>query len=164
MITEVAKGEKVKPETFFLTSSTTDIVAKTDSQVTNFASRYTFAPIWTYTVPVGQVLVMKPEHRFSAYIEDEGVPAEWLNTQQVRIEVWDADLRKMEIVYSGLYINSKEESDTEKMARLQINEPVLLQEGYQIFICGMADVTVYTIDVSASRFTLELERIRPSMY
>ena len=165
MVTEVAKGEKVKAERFFLTSSTTDIVAKTDTQVTNFASRYTYAPIWTYTVPTGQVLVMKPEYRFSAYIEDEATPAaEWLDTQQVRIEVWDASKRKMQIPYYGLYLASKEETDLEKMARLQINDPILLQEGDQIFICGMADVTVYTIDVSASRFSLELERIKPSMF
>lgn len=151
-------------ELWRLTSEETDVTAKTDAEVTNFALRYTYAPIWLYQVPVGQELVLLPEHRFGCYIEDEGVPAEWLDTQHVRIEVWDATLRRMEIPLQLRYVQVKEMQDADKMAHLDILQPLWLKAGDWIYICGYSPNTVYTIDVSESFFTLELLRIRPSMY
>ena len=162
----VSPQREIKGELFRLTSKTTGITEKTDSEVENYALRYTFAPIWEYQVPVGQEFVIKPEHRFSAYIEDDEVsPAEWRDDQKVRVEVWDTSKRRMQIVYQGMYMESKELQDTELMARLDLLDvPLLLKSGDWIVIAGYSWRSLYTIDVSDSYFNLEVERIRPGLF
>lgn len=157
---------EIKGELYRLTPSSDGVTAKSDSDVENFALRYTYAPIWIFQVPVGQEFVITPKHRFSAYIEDdEAGPAEWRGEQKVRVEVWDADLKKMAIVYAGLYVESKEMADTDKMARLDLlDAPLVLHSGDWIYICGMSWSTLYTIDVSDSFFSLEALRVRPGLY
>ena len=154
-----------QPEIFRLTHLTTDITAKTDAQVENYACRYTFAPIWTYQVPINQAFVLeRDEQFFGIYIEDDEVSAaEWRDDQQVRIEVWDATLQRMYIVYQGQYNQSKEEQDHTKMATYQIEEPYHIRSGDWIYISGYCPKTIYTIDVSDSRFSLEMTRIKPSI-
>ncbi len=160
----VAVLRSIKSEIFYLTQA--DATAQTDSQVENYALRYTYAPIWKYQVPVNQEFVLAPEHKLSVYIEDdESSPAEWRSTQKVRVEWWDASLKKMEIIWEGRYISCKEEQDQDKMARLDIigGEPLEVKSGDWIIIAGMSDDTLYTIDVSDSRFTLECRRFRPTL-
>ncbi len=154
----------ITPEMLRLTPALA--TAKSDSEVENFALRYTFAPVWIYQVPVGQEFLIKPEHRFSAYIEDdEAGAAEWSAEQKVRVEVWDPNLKRMQIVYQGLYVESKEMQDKDKMATLDLlDAPLYLPSGSWIYICGNAWSAIYTIDVSDSFFSLELLRVRPSLY
>ena len=167
MVSKVVAKETRMPieELFRLTQKESGIVEQADSYCENYNIRYAFADIWYYQVPENQVLVFKPEHRLSIRIEDdEAAPAEWGNTQEVRVEVWDAARRKMEILYEGLYIMSKEETDREKMAHYEIDEPIYAPAGSWIFIRGKCSVSIYTIDVSDSRFTLECERVRPRLF
>ena len=166
MITAVSPQREIKGELFRLTPSTDGVTAKTDSEAENFAIRYTFAPIWTLQIPVNQEFVITPEHTFSAHIEDDEVaPAEWRDDQKVRIEVWDASLQDMKVVYKGLYVESKEPQDTGKMARLDLlKAPLLLRSGSWIYICGYCWRAIYTIDVSDSYFSLEVIRVRPGLY
>ena len=152
-------------ELFRLTQKESGITEQTDAYCENYNLRYAFADIWRYQVPENQVLVFKPEHRLSIRIEDdEAAPAEWGNTQEVRIEVWDTTLRKMVIIYEGLYIMSKEETDRDLMAHYEIDQPIYAPAGSWIFIRGRASVSIYTIDVSDSRFTLECSRVRPRLF
>ena len=163
----LARPKEVIGELFRLTQAESGIVESTDSEVENFALRYTFAPIWKYQVPVDQELILLPDvHRFGAHIEDdEAASAEWRDDQFVRIEVWDATLRRMGIPYQARYVHSKEEQDTEKMARLELeDDPLRLKAGDWIYIMGYSPHTIYTIDVSDSRFSLEMVRVRTSMF
>jgi len=165
MDVDVKAQREITGELFHLTQLVTDITEKTDAQCENFAIRYTYAPIWLYQVPVGQELILLPEHRVSIYIEDDEVsPAEWANNEHVRVEVWDADLRRMQIALQCRYITAKEEQDLDKMAHLEILQPLRLRAGDWIYICGYCPHTIYTIDVSDSRFSLEVIRVKPSMF
>jgi len=160
---EVAR--EIIGEFFRLRESEDGVTSKTDAQCENFAIRYTFAPIWTYQVPIDQELVLLPEHRFGAHIEDdEAAPAEWTDNQFVRVEVWDATLRRMIIPFQARYVHSKELQDTELMARLELSEPLRLKAGDWIYIAGYCPHALYTIDVSDSYFSLEMLRVRPSLY
>jgi len=162
-------ARKIVSEAFWLT--TANATAKTDAQCENFAIRYTFAPIWTYQVPVNNILLLKSSHHFYLHLEDdESTSAEWGDPQQVRLSVWDADLRKMQIIYQGRYVASKEMQDVEKMAVLDLipaGQELKLEEGAWIYIEGMCDngtTALYTIDVSDSHFSIETERVKPSLF
>ena len=166
---QAANAQAVRPaitgELFRLTQNTTGVTANTDATCENYAIRYSFAPIWYYQVQTFEELVITPEHRVSIYIQDdESSSAEWGDTQHVRVVVWDATMRRMQIVYQGRYMQAKEEQDLEKMAHLQMNEPVRLKAGDWIYIEGYCPNTIYTIDVSDSRFSLEMLRVRPTMF
>jgi len=166
MVQAVRNEREIIGELFRLTQLSTGISAKTDAQCENYAIRYTFAPIWIWQVPVNQEIVLLPEHKFGAHIEDdESSSAVWTDIQSVRIEVKDASLKKTTIVYEGRYMQSKEMQDQDKMAHLDIMNPVRLPAGSWIYILGYSpSSSLYTIDVSDSYFSLETLRVRPSLY
>ena len=166
MVAATSPQREIKGELFRLTQLVTGITASSDSEVENYALRYSFAPIWKFQVPVGQEFVIRPDHRVSIYIEDdEASPVEWRDDQKVRVEVWDADEKVMHIVYQGMYVESKEMQDGTKMATLDLlDAPLLLKSGDWIKIAGYSWRTLYTIDVSDSRFSIEVERIRPGLF
>ena len=160
----VTKLHEIIGEKFFLTQLEAGIVASSDAECENFAIQYTYAPIWKWQVPVNWDIVLLPEHKFGVHIEDdEAAPAEWRDDQLVRVEVWDANLDRMHIVYRGRYVQSKELQDKDKMTHLTITEPLWLKAGDWIYIMGYSPNTIYTIDVSDSYFSLETERARPTI-
>lgn len=169
MVVATSPQRKIEGELFRLTRN--DATAQTDAYCENFAIRYAFADIWYYQVPVGQEFLIRPEDHVSIYLEDdEAGAAEWGDPQKVRVVVWDADKKKMQVIYEGLYIESKELSDIGKMAtfdRLPNDEPLHLKSGDWIQIegkCDNATTGIYTIDVSDSYFSLEMLRVKPSMF
>lgn len=165
MDADIKDQREITGETFHLTQSTTDVTASTDSEVEDYALRYAYSPIWKYQVPVGQELILLPSHKCSIYLEDdEGGPAEWTDNQHVRVEVWDATLRRMQIVLQSRYVAVKEEQDSNKMARLELLQPLRLKAGDWIYFLGYSPTSIYTIDVSDSRFSLEMLRVKPSMF
>jgi len=166
MVQQITKERDIAGELFRLTQLDSDISASSDSTCENWAIRYSFAPIWKWQVPVNQEIVLKPEHKFGAHIEDdEASSAVWTDIQFVRIEVWDAALKRCVIVYEGRFIQSKELQDRDKMAHLDIVNPVRLPAGSWIYILGKCpNSSIYTIDVSDSYFSLETTRVRPSLY
>lgn len=169
MIEATAPQREIKGELFRLTQETTGISEKTDAQCENYAIRYTYAPIWEYQVPVGQEFIILPTHRIGIHLEDdEASSAEWGDPQKVRVEIWDATKRRMRIAYDGLYMESKEMQDIDKMATLDLLDvPLHLASGDWIIIAGMCDngtTAIYTIDTSDSYFSLEVLRVRPGLY
>lgn len=166
-----SQQREIKGELFRLNQNTTGITESSDATCENWAIRYSFAPIWTWQVPVGQEVVITPEHRFGVYLkDDEGSAAEWHDAQKVRVVVWDADLKRMQIIYEGRYVESKEMQDDEKMARFDLlNQPIRLDAGDWIYIEGMCDsgtAAVYTIDLDddACYFSMEMLRVRPTLH
>ncbi len=162
---EVAAGEKIVGELFRINNKTTDMNESSDTAAEDYAIRYSFAPIWWYQVPVGQEFVFLPTHLVSVYIEDdEGGPAEWKDTQKVRVELWSTDERRLEILLRCRYEQSKETQERDLMMHLDIDQPVRAKAGDWIKIAGQCADSIYTIDVSDSYFTLETLRVRPSMF
>lgn len=163
----VTKAQQIIPELFRLTQTEADIVASTDAQC-EYTIRYDFATIWKYQVPVGQEFILLPEHKFVVYIEDDSTSVEWLNTQFVQVRVLDATQKRIQIIYQGRYIESKETQDLDKMAHLDLIEPLRLKSGDWIYVLGECPTVnaggEYTIDVSDSLFSIECLRVRSSMY
>ncbi len=163
------KNTAIKEELFRLTQAESGITEATDAQCENYAIRYSFAPIWKWKVPVNNEIVILPSHRLSIYIEnDEASPAAWADAQKVRVSVWSADLRKMSIIFQGRYMDAKELQDIDKMAHFQIPEEksFWLKSGDWIWVEGMCDngtAAIYTIDVSDSLFSMEMNRLRHSV-
>lgn len=159
---------EIKGELFRLTQQ--DATAQTDAQVENYAVRYSYAPVWKYQVPVGQEFIILPTYRLSIYLENDESPtaAAWGDPQKVRVVAWDADEKRMQVIYQGLYVGSKEEQDIELMATFDLlDKPLHLKAGDWIWIEGKCDdgtTAIYTIDVSDSRFSMEILRIRPGLF
>ena len=82
--------------------------------------------LWDYQVPVGIQHVLLPEHYFATYIEDsQGTPVEMPDTDQVQIEVRDSVGQSREIIFGpALYVTCKERQDRDKMATLDLKEPL----------------------------------------
>jgi hypothetical protein len=149
-------------ELYRITQDDGDVSAQTDAQVENHALRYAdpaYAPIWKYTVPEGFELVFDPTHKFYVYIEDDELePAEWGDRQKIQLQYWSADLKQMLDFYKDFYEQCKEPTDIDKAAHYE--RAIRAKAGDQIWICGKADVAIYTIDVSDSYFSLECDRFR----
>ena len=165
----IAAGEAVKGELFRLTQATTDIVATTDA-VMELTFRYLDTVCWKYQVPPNQELVFLTEHRLSFYLEDDTAvtAVEFKDTQEVRIEVKDTTKRKTQILYDSMYVSCKEATDRDLMAHYQISEPYRARAGDWIEVSvrhpTVNAAAAYTIDVSDCYFTMEMLRIRPTMF
>ena len=161
----IAAEEKLKGEFHRLFQGDSDVTAATDAAFEN-TGRYDFAQIWKYQVPINTELIFLPEHHASVYIEDdEASPAEWADTENVRIAVWNPDLTRMEIIHEGRYMETKEVSDHDLMGYYnKVSEPIRVKAGGWIYIYGKCPITIFTIDVSDSLFILECLRVRPSMF
>lgn len=163
----ISPQREIVGELFRLTTALA--TAKTDSQVENNAVRYSFSPIWIYQVPPMEEHIILPEHHVTIKLDDdESSSAEWTDAQQVRVVVWDADLKKMVIIYEGRYGESKDSQDIQKMATFDIlKEPLLLKGDDWIYVEGLCNdgtTGLYTIDVSDSFFSLEMLRVRPGIF
>ena len=148
---------RFKEETWALTSGdTTAIPAGNRSDGT--ASK--FVDIWKYQIPTGQAHILKPSHRFAAYIED-GSTEVGNGTCRIKIVVRDQSEQDEEAIYGpALYIASKEFQDDDKMARLQLRHEKSVEEKFFIVIMINDDGT---IDESDSYFKLETIRVRSTL-
>lgn len=119
-----------------------------------------WSDIWKYQVPTGIGHVLLPEHTFSAYLED--VAAQVGNgTCRLRIEVRDASEQDSKVVFGpALYVSVKDFSDVNKMAKLNLNGPIVVTERMYIVIVVNDDGA---IDASDSYFELATARIRKTL-
>lgn len=146
-----------KQETFVLSSAdTTAIVSgnRADGTATKWSD------IWKYQVPSGQAHILKPQHRFAAYLEDGSAEVS-SGTCRIRIEVRDQSEADSKVIYGpNLYIASKEFQDDRKMARLDLQSDYVIEEKWYIVIAVYDDGA---IDESDSYFKLETIRVRSSL-
>lgn len=121
----------------------------------------TWTDIWSYQVPQGTALILKPQHTFSAYIEDASAEV-GDQTCQVKIEKRDASQSDVLIVFGpDLYYAVKEFQELSKIARLNVSEDgVIIGEREYLVISVKDDGTV---DESDSYFQLHIAKVRKSL-
>ena len=117
----------------------------------------TFTDIWTYQVPQGMALIIKPYHTFAAYINDGSEVGD--NTCQIKIEKRDASGTEVEILYGPeLYLTSKEFQEQVKMAKLvAVSEAGVIIEPRQKLVIAIKDDG--TVDESACYFELHIAKV-----
>ena len=161
-----------KPEMFRLTNAETDIVENTDT-VAEYTVSYLYTFLWKWQVPASQEILLQPDHHFGCYLYAR-TDSEFDDEQHVRVEVWDADLRVMRIIWEGRYVECKEMQDLDKMATLDLidlDKPVNLKSGDFIWVSVMSDYVNPSnlqqdsiLDCDVCYFWMEMLRIRPSMF
>lgn len=155
-MTDIAK------EIYRINQNDSDVTANSDAVVEAAGLAAVFSTIWTYIVPEEVNLVITRDLNLFAHIEDdEGGPAEWTDTQAVQIQYQSADLKNLQELWRGTYGQIKEQADQDSIAKYQ-NERHL-KPGDRILINGKANISINTIDVSDSYFSLETIRIRQDL-
>ena len=80
---------------------------------------------WKFQCPSHMRLILKPGDRFSLHAEDSGDVEYVAPDALVRIEVRDpSEQRKINVYGPANYISSSEFQDINKMAKLQIDQPI----------------------------------------
>ena len=147
----------VKEETWTLNSADTTSIPS-GNRADGTASKW--SDIWKYQVPTGQAHILKPGHRFAAYVEDASLEVS-NGTCRLRIVVRDQSEQDEKSIYGpALYVASKEFQDDEKMARLGLNNDLVVEEKFFLVIQGYDDGA---IDESDSYFKLETVRVRSTI-
>jgi hypothetical protein len=145
----------IKEETWTLNSADTTAIPagnRTDST----ASKMT--DVWKYQVPSGQAHILKPGHRFAAYLKDTGAAEVGSGTCRIKIVIRDQSESEEKVLYGpALYVASKEFQDADKMAKLDLQKEEKVGEKMFIVIQANDDTGV---DESASYFKLETVRVR----
>lgn len=121
----------------------------------------TWTDIWKYQVPVGVSLILKPEHTFSAYLEDAAAEV-GSATCSVRIEKKDASESDTQIVYGpNLYIASKEFQDAKILAHLNVPASGIIVNEREYLVVTVLDDGA--IDESDSYFELRIAKVRKAL-
>ena len=144
----------VKEEVWALTSADT-VAIPAANRSDGTANQW--SDIWKYQVPVGQSHILKPGHYLATYLEDAS--AEVGNGScQVKVVVRDQSEQDEKAIYGpALYVATKEFQDRDKMAKLQLQHEVLVEESSFIVIQVKDDGAV---DESDSYFKMETIRVR----
>lgn len=145
-------GQEIVKETPFRLYQDDPIIEVSDGTAN------TFTDIWTYQVPQGMALIIKPYHTFAAYIYDAGAEVGDA-TCQIKIEKRDASGTDVEILYGpDLYLASKEFQEQVKMAKFTaVAEAGVVIEPRQKLVITIKDDG--TIDESACYFELHIAKI-----
>jgi len=143
---------KVLEEPFDLTDQDSNI---TKSNATDSA----WSDMYKYQVPVGIGHTIQPGHFISAYLDKAGT--ETSATALVKIEVRDsAEQDKRTVFGPAVYAKIKEFQDRNKIARLNVAEPVPVLERQWIVLMVSAATAPTTAN---SYFDLAISRIRRAL-
>lgn len=113
--------------------------------------------VWKFRVPIAMEVILQPNNLFSMYLQDRLGQEVGDGTCQVRIEIRDeTESERMPIYGPALYVHSKEFQDRDRMARLDLARPVILQEREHLIICARANTE---IDADNSYFDLLCSRV-----
>ncbi len=127
----------------------------------NDGTANTWIKIWQFQVPDGIAVILGPADILAAYLEDTGAAEVGNNTAEIRISIGDTSQQDNRVIFGPVpYINVKEFQDTRKVARLRLPEAIKVYEKQFINIEVKDDAT---LDESASRFLLEMTRIRQGL-
>ena len=125
--------------------------------------------IFEYEVPVGVAIVFTAEDTLSAYLEDDGVPAECIAaTVYIDLVIMDSSkLNVRSVLNVCQYGNIKEFQDADKLRHLDIapGSQIIANEGERIcFRANSRTSGIASLDVSASHWRLTSKRIRHTLY
>lgn len=149
---------RIKEESWDLTSA--DIIAIPAANRANGIANV-WSDIWKYQVPVGQSLILKPEHHLSVHLRDTTMTEVDDGTCQIKLVMRDQSLQEEIPIYSpALYIDSKEFRDTKKKATLALTQPRTIPELFWLILAVKDKVAVSEAN---SYFRLETIRIRQTI-
>lgn len=121
-----------------------------------------WSDIWKYQVPNGTALILKPEHFFSAYLEDTSPAEVGDQTCRVKIEKRDSSESDVYIVFGPkLYLAVKEFQNRNLRARLNVPAEGVVLEERQFLVISVYDDAA--IDASDSYFELHIGRVRKAI-
>ena len=157
----------VKEEVFEITRNTTGLATETDLAAATADDSLQI--IWQYPVPTGFALVFTAEDILSAYLEDEGVPAECVDaTVFVDVVVMDSSRQNVRTIMGVCqYGNIVDFAEVSKLKHMDISpgEQIIANEGERVCIRANSKTSgIATIDASACYFRLTCKRIRHSLF
>lgn len=145
----------IKQESWDLNSADTTAIPAANRA--DAAGDAIWGDIWKYQVPTGQAHILKPKHTFSAYLDDTSGEIS-AGKGRIKIEIRDpSEQDAMTVFGPALYESVKEFADRDKMATLEVQKEVLVEERFFIVIIVYSDETT---DESDCYFNLETIRIR----
>lgn len=148
---------KVKEEAWTLNSGDTTAIPAAN-RADGTASKW--SDVWKYQIPTGQAHILKPSHRFAAYLDDTGGEVS-AGKGRVKVVVRDQSEQDEKAIFGpALYETIKEFADKDKMATLGLQADIALEEKFFIVIQVFSDQAP---DESDSYFKLETIRIRSSI-
>jgi len=120
-----------------------------------------WSDIWSYQVPNGSALIVKPHHTTAFYLEDASAEV-GSSTCQIKIEKRDASKSDVRLIYGqALYVESKEFQEAVKMAHFVVPpEGIVINEREYLVISVKDDGA---IDASDSYFELRISRLSRSL-
>lgn len=105
----------------------------------------TWSDMWTYQVPVGMSLIIKPEHTFSAYLDEgTGSTESGASHTSIRIEKRDASGSDKSIIFGPkLYSSVKQFVNVDRLAHFNVPpEGVIINEREKLVIVVYTDAIV----------------------
>jgi hypothetical protein len=119
-----------------------------------------WSDVWTYQVPNGTALIIKPHHTFSTYLYDSTNSAACGDaTCRVKIEKRDASKSDILLLYGpSLYLESQEFQEQVKIARMKVPPEGVIINQREFLIISVYDDAVSTH--AASYFELRIAKIR----
>lgn len=119
--------------------------------------------IWSFQVPVGQILIFSYNDTFSAYLEDS-TTTECSDGSFIAIDKADSSKQsRSPILTTVRYKQVKEFQDVDKFLHLDIkaSSEVIINEGEWVIIKGNVNTT---LDASDSYFKLSCKLIRKTLF
>ena len=148
---------KVKEEAWTLNSGDT-IAIPAGNRANGVANK--FSDIWKYQIPTGQAHILKPSHRFAAYLYDAGGEVS-PGKGRVKVVIRDQSEQDEKSIFGpALYETFKEFADRDKMATLGLQADLAVEEKFFIVIQVFSDEVLAH---ATSYFKLETVRIRSTI-
>lgn len=135
----------------------------TDIDTTNITAANSvgskWSDLWKYQVPTGEAIILKPNHHFSIYLDESTGSAEaGAGDARLRIEIRDQSEQDSKNVFGpALYASCKDFDNTTKMAKLDLQNDVSIEEKFWIVVM-VYDSTIQVVQYCY--FRLEAVRIR----
>ena len=123
-----------------------------------------WSDLWTYQVPNGVALILKPTDTFSLYLDSgTGSTEAPAATTSIKIEKRDASKSDILLAYGPtFYLDAKEFQDVNKLARLRITGDSLVINEREFLIIS-AKTAAVTLAVAYCYFVIHTTRIRKAI-
>ncbi len=120
--------------------------------------------VWTYQVPNGTALILKPENTFSAYLYSLA-PAECTVTNKLKIEKRDSTGSDvLNVLGPALYVTLKEFQDVNLMANLAVPPSGVVVSERELLVISVWILAAETgLDVSESYFEMRISKVRKAL-
>lgn len=127
------------------------------------ASAGLWGDLWTYQVPNGTSLILKPEHTFSLYLVKTG-GSEASATTKVKIEKRDSTgSDRINVLGPGMYMLYKEFQDVNLMAMLSVPSSGIIVNERELLVISVWPEAGDTAVLTTSYFELRIAKVRKAL-